>query len=191
MQIVSLLCTAHNYIAVAIISIRATTMNELGPMYNKLSETTKHKIRNHNSNRKKFPEPGNFSHLTASFAWGVATLASRKSKRGFTFLAFRRVFLFTLYRLLITLSTSYAYCKSRRRGYKNFRRLLFVDVSFFIPFMFFALVWMNLPFMMIIICFSRLLPCLCNEAKTWCDRSNIIEVFARAILSFHSNTFVS
>lgn len=76
-----------------------------------------HKIRIHNSNRKNFLGPGNFSHLTASLARGVVSLGSRKSKRGFTFLAFRRVLLFTLYRLLITLSTSYAYCKSllRRR----------------------------------------------------------------------------
>lgn len=53
-RIIFLLCPAHNYIAAAIISIRVTTMNELGPMLNKLSERTKHKIRNHNSNRKKF-----------------------------------------------------------------------------------------------------------------------------------------
>lgn len=85
---------------------------------------TERKIRIHNSNRKNFLGLGNFSHLIASFARGVATLGSKKSKRRFTFLAFRRVVLSTLYRLLITLSTSYAYCKTLRRLWLGeFRRL--------------------------------------------------------------------
>lgn len=85
---------------------------------------TERKIRIHNSNRKNFLGLGNFSHLIASFARGVATLGSKKSKRRFTFLAFRRVLLSTLYRLLITLSTSYAYCKTLRRLWLGeFRRL--------------------------------------------------------------------
>lgn len=112
---------------------------------------TERKIRIHNSNRKNFLGLGNFSHLIASFAGGVASLGSRKSKRRFTFLAFCRVLFSTLYRLLITLSTSYAYCKTLRRLWLEefWRHLSSTSFSFwrfiFIPFICaLSLLWMNL-----------------------------------------------